>query len=469
MLRKPTTALAAVTVAVLATVGPIGGVSAAGESDWPMFGRDRHHTGNVPGETKISRQTATLLAPKWTVQVSRPVTASPTVVGGIVYVGGWDGVFRALRASDGSALWTFQTDPHTGNYPGIIGSAAVDHGKVYIAAGPNVYALDAATGTIVWKFVVGGGGSTDKIETTSSPVVYNGRVYIGTDADEEVGVKNLGFYALDAATGQLIWRFNEGPCVSVWSTAVIDELSNQVFIATGDCGEWKDTDGALYPNSHAVIALAADTGHMVWKYQPRTVDPGNFDFGQPPNLFTATIAGHTRHLVGAGSKEGIYYALDRATGELVWKTQLGDPAFKLPVPGSPAVGSIGGLIGGFSFDGHRLYGATATLTPSTHFFAVDPATGQILWKDDTAPASFAGTTTANGVALVGGLDQVIRVYNTDTGQVIAALPAGRVVASQAAVVNGEVFVGNGVGGGKKGGGAEEPGGAILAYALPPAP
>jgi polyvinyl alcohol dehydrogenase (cytochrome) len=436
----------------------------ADKGSWPMFGHDLHHTGHASGERRIGPRTAAQLVPKWHVETPRPITASPTVVRGVVYVGGWDGVFRALRASDGATLWTFQTDPHTGSYPGITDSAAVANGIVYFGAGPHVYALNAATGEMVWKFTAADGASTDGIETLSSPVVYQGKVFVGTDADE-TGNPNLGFYALDASTGTELWRFNGGTCMSVWSSPVIDESLGYVYFSTGNCGEWVDTGGELYPFDEAIVALDVDTGGVVWTFQPHPVDPYDYCFGQPPNLFTATTGGASRNLVGAASKEGVYYALDRATGGLVWKRRIGDPAVQA-LPGSQDRGSIGGIIGGFSFDGSRLYGPSASFTGAQHFVALAPDTGRVVWQDPSAPPSFAGTTTADGVVLSGGFDGTVRIYRADDGRLLTALPNGRIIASQAAVVNGSVYVGSGIEGSNiNGKGLGEPGGAIQAYTV----
>ena len=84
-----------------------------------------------------------------------------------------------------------------------------------------------------------------------------------------------------------------------------------------------------------------------------------------------------------------------------------------------------------------------------------------------APPSFAGTTTANGVVLSGGFDGTVRVYDAIDGRLLTALPNGRIIASQSAVVKGSVYVGSGIEGSNiNGKGLGEPGGAIQAYSLP---
>jgi serine/threonine-protein kinase len=58
-----------------------------------------------------------------------------------------------------------------------------------------VYTLDAATGNLKWKYTTGG-------QVFSSPAISGGVVYVGS------GDNNL--YALDAATGNLKWKYTTG-------------------------------------------------------------------------------------------------------------------------------------------------------------------------------------------------------------------------------------------------------------------
>ena len=60
------------------------------QEDWPMYGRNLQHT--------FSNQTAHInssnvagLKPLWSFPTADAVSASPTVVNGVLYVGAWDG------------------------------------------------------------------------------------------------------------------------------------------------------------------------------------------------------------------------------------------------------------------------------------------------------------------------------------------------------------------------------------------
>ena len=86
---------------VLAALGA-GPVFAAG---WPMYGHDIRQSRFNAAETVISRQTVGSLHQVWFLQTGGPVTATPSEVDGVVYVGSWDHSFYALDARTGAVKW----------------------------------------------------------------------------------------------------------------------------------------------------------------------------------------------------------------------------------------------------------------------------------------------------------------------------------------------------------------------------
>src|SRR6202171_1885733 len=79
------------------------------EGDWPMYGRNLRHTFSNP-KSRINPKNASSLKLAWSFKTGDAVSASPTVVNGVVYVGSWDGYFYALDADTGSLIWKFQVD-----------------------------------------------------------------------------------------------------------------------------------------------------------------------------------------------------------------------------------------------------------------------------------------------------------------------------------------------------------------------
>jgi glucose dehydrogenase len=84
-------------------------VGAETNNGWPMYGRDLGHTFSNP-HSRINPSNLSKLKLAWTFTTGDAVSASPTVVDGVIYVGSWDGNFYAIRARTGNLLWRFPVD-----------------------------------------------------------------------------------------------------------------------------------------------------------------------------------------------------------------------------------------------------------------------------------------------------------------------------------------------------------------------
>ena len=132
-------------------------------ADWPMQGHDAAHSG-VAGESVEPP-----LEVLWKYKTGAGYS-SPAVSGGMVYVGSNDGYVYALDASSGSLKWKYKTGDSVASSPAVSG------GVVYVGSHDGyVYALDASSGNLKWKYKTGGGGS--------SPAVSGGVVYVGSHWD----------------------------------------------------------------------------------------------------------------------------------------------------------------------------------------------------------------------------------------------------------------------------------------------
>src|SRR5438876_5270461 len=125
----------------------------------------------------------------WSYLAGAGVFSSPTVSGGVVYFGSTDGYLRAMDVRTGAQVWfDYLRDP-------IVGSPALVDRVLYVATRLRrwIFALDAATGAIVWERKLNA-----PTGAVSSPIVAGGSVYVLTDDGTML--------ALDAATGGLRWR-----------------------------------------------------------------------------------------------------------------------------------------------------------------------------------------------------------------------------------------------------------------------
>ena len=431
-------------------------------------------------ESTITAQNVSQLVTRWTFVTAAIVTGSPSAAFvnlpgegrvQLVFFQDWGGTdaqtgttasgnVYAVRLSDGSQLWRFRADDQPGaSYPGA-GSATIAEidgtDTLLIGSGETLYALDAATGTELWRFVAGTGcrdalgqppglcsfdGERNEIEST--PIVVGNLVYFGMDVNDDPTGKG-GFYAVDVHTGYLSWFFdletgatcrpdpgdaithydgyhseaelalpagflNAHPscnadrtttgCSNVWSSATVDPVRGYLYTVSANCDTDNDPATPAPPTSSpwqdAIFALDLQ-GNPVWHWRP-SFDVRDPDFGAVPNLFAIQFGGASRDVIGVGGKDGSYYVIDRdgvnhSTG-VRWDDA--DPS-ALPYWSTRVVqgGAIGGIIASASADegARRIYFSTAPGDTQADVFNPQRPTMHALDMDSGAIVWDNGTT-----------------------------------------------------------------------------
>jgi polyvinyl alcohol dehydrogenase (cytochrome) len=410
------------------------------ECAWPMFGRDPSRTFAYPSscETAISPATVGRLQEQWFRKTSDVVTATPAVADDTAYVGDWSGKFYAISTIDGSIRWVYTAEPHKNVYSGqIVASAAVaDIGgerRVVFASGKTVYAVRASDGTLRWKHELNPEGDEDDLtEIQSSPLVTDGLVVVGYDGHDSPGTR-AGLIALDATTGDERWNFDSDRggratgCGGVWSSPSVDTDLGLVYAGTANCPS-APTGWNAY--SEAIFAVDLQTGAPQWSFQPRGPSNNDFDFAGAPNVFEA---GGTP-VVGLGGKDGVYYALDRANGKLVWKRTAA--ASRVQAKNF----STGGFIGATAVGEGLVVGGTAIGGPCPCLHAIDADDGELAWQQTDAGPTYAPSAIVNGVAFVGSTtDFTLRALDLESGDVLWSRPLAGGIAG-GAVVAGDTVV-----------------------------
>lgn len=390
------------------------------DDQWTMGGQNLRNWRNQRN-TGITPRNVGHLKTKWVFAAGGDVSATPAVANGVVYFPDFAGNFYAVNAKTGALAWTRKLSDWTGiagdyarNDPLVYGDMvilgdqagqiALWNGSQLTGAGARVMAVNAKSGNIIWVTRV---ETFPTAKVTSSPVVYDGIVYVGiTSAEEELAetqgypccVSRGSLVALDARTGQMLWKTYMVPNNAgllggysgggIWDTTpVIDPKRNSVYVGTGNNYSVPDavkacnkatpankncTDPTDYFDS--VVALDLKTGKVKWANRALVYDAWNvaciffpagvgncpspegpdFDFGGTgPNLFTVATdrddAGdgrgekHGRDILGIGEKSGIYWALNPNDGSVIWKTLVGPGSF------------LGGIEWGTATDGDRIY------------------------------------------------------------------------------------------------------------------
>lgn len=327
-------------------------VYGAGE-DWDNPGGDwaESHFSRL---TSISADNVGELGLAWEYDLgsSRVQEASPVVIDGVMYTSGNLGRTYALNAATGEELWTFQPEVDMQvNRATCCDQAnrgvAVEGGKVFVGALDGwLYALDAASGEVVWK--------SDTIidrsrgySSTGAPELAGDLVLIG-NGGAEADVRGY-VTAYDVNDGTLVWRFytiphdpQDGPQETqalelaletwdpnsrwdiggggtVWDAITYDPVFDQVIIGVGNGGPYplatRSPEGGdnLYLDS--LVALDRATGELKWHFQETPGDSWDFTATQPMILTNMEIGGEERAVALHSPKNGFYFVVDRETGK----------------------------------------------------------------------------------------------------------------------------------------------------------
>ena len=325
---------------------------------------------------------------QWVYQtpVFGPWQSTPLVVDGIMYLTQRPNDVVALDARTGRAFWSYQY-PTPPDHRACCGSnnrgvAILDNRLFMATLDAHVVALDATTGAVLWDVEL-----ADKnlaYSFTLAPLAVHDKVIVGT-AGGDRGIRGF-ISALDAATGEEVWRFYTipgpgepghetwEPCppnpetycdpeawmhggASVWLTGSYDPELNLTYWGIGNPGpdfyrEQRPGDN-LYSDS--VVALDADTGELRWYFQFTPDDPYDYDAVQIPVLADVERNGVLFKVMLWANRNGFYYVLDRATGRFLtgqpfvrvnWAEGLDDSGRPVETPQPPGEPTFPGVQGG---------------------------------------------------------------------------------------------------------------------------
>ena len=312
------------------------------------------YSGSVTGQrhsvlTQITPDNAKNLELQWVFQVRslEKFEATPLVVDGVMYTVQPPNDVVALDAATGRVYWVYPyiPSPLSRLCCGRVnrGLAILDNTLYMATIDGHLIALDAKTGGLVWNVTVSGARPETGYSFTVAPLIVKDKVIIGT-AGAEYGIRGF-LAAFDARTGKEVWRFNTiaGPGEkgheswsgdawkngggSIWVTGSYDRELNLTYWGIGNPGP--DWNGDVRPGdnlfSDSVVALDADTGQLKWHFQFTPHDVYDYDSTQVPVLGEINWQGSMRKVLMLANRNGIFYVLDRATGQFL----IGKPFTKV--------------------------------------------------------------------------------------------------------------------------------------------
>jgi len=107
----------------------------------------------------------------------------------------------------------------------------------------------------------------------------------------------------------------------VWDGMAFDPKLRLVYIGTGNPAPYNSHIGGRHGGDElyaaSIIAIHAADGAMAWYYQTSPGDRWDYDSTQKMILADVEIRGRTRHVLMQAAKNGFYYVLDRASGEVL--------------------------------------------------------------------------------------------------------------------------------------------------------
>jgi polyvinyl alcohol dehydrogenase (cytochrome) len=390
--------------------------------------------------------------------------APPTIVGGLLFIGGTDRKVHALDARSGCTRWTLPTDAAVraaisfGPLPGT-DQFAIFFGDLRA----NAYAVNALTGALIWKTKV---EEHPAARITGAPTLHSGVLYIPVSSLEEAAGSQASYecctfrgsvVALEAVTGKPVWQAYTIPEVphptgknargtqlfgpsgaAVWSAPTIDPKRNAVYVATSN--SYSNPPAAT---ADAVLAFELATGKLLWKQQATPSDAfivacfgadktncpedhgPDHDFGQSPILVTLRDG---RRVLAIAQKSGVVHALDPDDGgKILWQTRIGKG------------GALGGSEWGSAADQDRIYVANSDVrflrdgtrrldaTQGGGLFGLDLASGKIAMEVSPvacgdrlqcSPALSAAVSLIPGVVFSGGVSGFLRAYATADGKLL---------------------------------------------------
>jgi len=289
-------------------------------SNWAAIGRTAGETHYSP-LTEINRETVGRLRLAWTLDLDLgSAQATPLAVDGVIYVAAGYSIVYAVDAQTGKVLWRF--DPEVLLVAGKklragSGVRGLAHSKGRLFVGTHdgrLIAIDAKKGTALWSTPTLESGDGSFI--SGSPRVFNDKVAIGFG---DSGAVHGAVGAYDTATGKRLWRWETGAGGgAVWNAITYDSEANRLYVGTGNA---RGTAANRFACS--VIALNANSGEMAWQYDGAPGDHLKCDGSTDITLATINIDGQPRKTILHAPKDGTFHVLDRATGQLITSKKLG--------------------------------------------------------------------------------------------------------------------------------------------------
>ncbi len=426
--------------------------------------------------------------------------STPVIANGVVYSIDLDSNVQAIDLHTGKVLWSNDLKTLAYGPNGLV----VAGGEVFGTTETSAFALEQKTGKQLWSVSL---VENEHEGIDMAPGYHNGIVYVSTVPGNLTSFYEPGgngvLWAMEAKTGKKLWHFDTSPPSfwtpggasvnsggGLWYPPAFDNEGN-MYIGTGNPEPQPGTESQPWGSSRpgpnlyndSVVKLNATTGKLEWYYQVTPHDLYDWDQQDPPIL--GEVDG--KQAVISGGKSGVVVALQRSTGKLLWRRDVGihnghdqDGLYamrhefsKLKMPETVYPGKLGGVIAQMSSNGSSVFAPVVNLPAkytaqtqntegpeeSGEVTALNTSTGAVQWTHKFPAPAFAATTVVNNLVFVSTSDGELYGLNTSNGEVAfeSELPAGSIAG---VAVEGNTLV---VGAGQATTASQKP--ALVAYSL----
>jgi outer membrane protein assembly factor BamB len=287
--------------------------------DWAEFHRNATLAGYA-SNSPLSSLNAPSLGVAWATNLygaaldSPAVAYDPVLNETLVYIGTDSGNFLAVNLANGHIVWgVWLGSP-------IRSSPLVENGSVFVVpfSSAEMVKLNASTGATECSTVLPGG--TEATPSFATPPGGVPSVYLGTEAPSP---RNGPLMAIDAENCAVEWEFS-----GFHQSAGSWDAASYAVNASGGPMVLFGTDD---PDS-SVYALNALTGQLIWRFQCYNPPGKDYDVGAGPTISPPGRNGFPQGVVYITNSAGIAYAVDLNNGTLIWET----PFFAMSgITGSP--------------------------------------------------------------------------------------------------------------------------------------
>jgi alcohol dehydrogenase (cytochrome c) len=482
--------------------------------DWLMWRRTIDNQGYSPLD-QINKENVGNLTLVWSRSLAPGnMEGTPLVHDGVMYMPQPGGIVTAYDATTGDTKWEYRRqmpeDISELLISDITRALSIYENKILsLTSDGYVIALNAETGALEWETQVSDYKEAP-IWQSAGPTVINGKILSGRSCTPKAGPEACFIAAHDVNTGEELWRTHLIPRpgepgdetwgnipyearwhVGSWGTPSYDPELNLAYFGTSvtaPSAKWvtgSDDQDREHLYQTSTLAVDIDTGEIKW-YQQHIRDQWDLDhpferilIDTPINPDSAEVnwihdgsytAGETRKvLTGIPGKTGIFYSIDRATGEFLWarNTILQNVVLDIDDNGRATMNSD--LFFDSVDDVHEVCpyagggkdwpaGAYSPLTNSLYYpmqntcmttqpegdepdveglymvsldpklapgvenmgriEAVNVETGKTLWKHEQRAAVTSLVTTGGGLLFGGDVNRRFRAYDQDTGEIL---------------------------------------------------